>query len=138
MDINYTKVCRSLLKNLPPKMSDVIERRFGLKTGKRETLEAIGKDHGITRERVRQIEEEGFSRIQSKAKNHKKVFQHFNDILDSFGGVKKEGTLLSFLGGKKYQNQALFLLTLTDNIEKHVEDKDALMKKKEYLDGLGR
>lgn len=47
---------KQLLTLLPKRMVEVLERRFGLAKGKCETLEAIGRTHGITRERVRQIE----------------------------------------------------------------------------------
>ncbi len=40
-NINYKKICEELMGQLAPKQREVIERRFGLKTGKRETLEAI-------------------------------------------------------------------------------------------------
>ena len=66
-NFNYQKICENLLKDLPQRTSDVIEKRFGLKTGKEQTLEAIGQGYGITRERVRQIGEEGFSKICSRS-----------------------------------------------------------------------
>ena len=45
-----------LKKLLSRRMRDVIERRFGLKGGRKHTLDAIGKEYKITRERVRQIQ----------------------------------------------------------------------------------
>jgi RNA polymerase primary sigma factor/RNA polymerase nonessential primary-like sigma factor len=45
---------------------DIIIRRFGLNGNEPETLEAIGKDFSITRERVRQIEK----RVLDKLKNY--------------------------------------------------------------------
>lgn len=124
MVIRYQTISKSLLKNLPQRTIDVIKRRFGLTKGSRETLEAIGKDYGITRERVRQIEEEGFSQIRPRFKNYQSVIQYFNNFLDSFGGFKREDILLSELGGKKYQNHAFFFLVLIDGLERHLEDKD--------------
>jgi len=108
---NYKKICSDYLKNLSPRTANVIERRFGLKTGKRETLEAIGQSHGITRERVRQIEKEGFNKISPKIKENKAVFDHFNKTIASFGNIKKEDALLNILGENKYQNQVFFLLS---------------------------
>jgi DNA-directed RNA polymerase delta subunit len=131
MNQNYQKICSELLKNLPQRTANVIERRFGLRTpqgagetGERETLEAIGKSYGITRERVRQIENEGFSQIKPKTKNYPKIFQYFNEVLESFGELKKEETLLSSLGEGKYQNQVSFLLTLGEDFQRFSEDKD--------------
>ncbi len=124
MEFNYPKICSNFLKNLSQRATDIIERRFGLNTGKRETLEAIGESYDITRERVRQIEREGFSRIQLKIKEEKKVFQYFDDVLKFFGDIKKEEALLRFLGGETFQNHVFFLLTRRDDFERILESQD--------------
>ena len=54
---NLTKAVAQLVKTLNPRNRDIVSRRFGLKNGTKETLESIGKSYGITRERVRQIED---------------------------------------------------------------------------------
>jgi len=124
MDFNYQKICSGLLKDLPQRTTNVVERRFGLQTGKRETLEAIGESYSITRERVRQIEEEGFSKIQPRIKERRKVLQCFDKALASFGDLKKEEAFLQFLGGEKYQNHIFFLLTNGEGFYRCSEDKD--------------
>lgn len=124
MDIDYKKICESLLKGLPRRTSDVVEKRFGLKGGEGQTLEAIGGGYDITRERVRQIAEEGFSKIRPRLKEHQKALQYFNGVLKSFGGLKREDILLSFLGGEKFQNQVSFLLNLDGDFKRVAEDKD--------------
>jgi len=142
--INYQKICQNCLKGLPQRTAEVIERRFGLKTGKRETLEAIGQSHGITRERVRQIEKEGFDKISSKIKENKDVFDRFKQVISSFGNLKKEEELLNVLGEGKYQNQVYFLLTNSEGFEKVPEtdnlhafwtvDKNSLKEAKKTID----
>lgn len=42
----------------------VVERRFGLGSNARETLEEIGADYGVTRERIRQIEKRALTRMR--------------------------------------------------------------------------
>ncbi len=42
----------------------VVERRFGLGSTARETLEEIGSDYGVTRERIRQIEKRALTRMR--------------------------------------------------------------------------
>lgn len=42
----------------------VVERRFGLGSNARETLEEIGSDYGVTRERIRQIEKRALTRMR--------------------------------------------------------------------------
>jgi len=49
---------------LPERQRQVIERRYGLRGGEPETLEAIAADLKLTRERVRQIQSEGLIRLQ--------------------------------------------------------------------------
>lgn len=122
MDFNYKNICKSFVKGLPQRTTDVIERRFGLKTGQRETLEAIGQSYNITRERVRQIEKEGFSKIRPKIKEYKDVFQFLNKTLESFGGIKEENALLKFLGKERFQNHVFFLLSLAGDFKMFPED----------------
>ncbi len=109
----YSQIYKKVTKGLSPKTRDIFERRFGVKNGEPETLESIGDSMGITRERVRQIEEVGFNYIK---KNHKetidKIFGDFDAYFNARGGFKKEETILSDLGGKKERPYVLFLLTL--------------------------
>lgn len=42
----------------------IVERRFGLGSNARETLEEIGSDYGVTRERIRQIEKRTLTRMR--------------------------------------------------------------------------
>jgi RNA polymerase primary sigma factor len=44
------------LKRLDPRMRHVLERRFGLDGAQPQTLEELGNELGVTRERVRQLE----------------------------------------------------------------------------------
>jgi hypothetical protein len=124
MDFNYKKICSDLLKSLSTRTANVIERRFGLKLAEKETLESIGGEYGITRERVRQIEEEGLSKIRQKIKEQKELQGYFEASLASFGGAKKESSLLEFLGGKKLQNHVFFLLSSFGNFGKSQESEE--------------
>ncbi len=47
---------RELLNELKPRERKVIEMRFGLDDGEQRTLEEVGREFNVTRERVRQIE----------------------------------------------------------------------------------
>ena len=49
----------------------VIEMRFGLNDGEPKTLDSIGKDFGITRERVRQIETQALNKLRAITKRKK-------------------------------------------------------------------
>lgn len=110
--INYKKICNELLELLAPKQREVIERRFGLKTGKRETLEAIGKSHRICRERVRQVEKAAMIKMKKKIGGYKEVSQSFSRYLKNFGGTREESVLLEEMGGGEFAAHANFLLVL--------------------------
>ena len=125
---NYQKICDELLKDLPDRQREVVSRRFGLTRGQEaadlETLESIGEDFGVTRERVRQIEEDGLRRIKQNMGKYEKVFQSYSQHLKKFGGLRKESTLLEELGGKEYQPQACFLLTIGKEFEREGETEE--------------
>lgn len=118
MIFNYSKIYSNLLKGLSERQKTVLSRRFGLKGGRRETLAFIGKDYKITRERVRQIERDGFLKLESQTKKYQKVFQQFKNYLKSNGELKREDLLLNELGQNRWQNQVFFLLNLDKNLER--------------------
>ncbi len=55
----------SWITRLPKKQYDVIIRRFGLRGYEATTLEEIGKEIGLTRERVRQIQMEALKKLKN-------------------------------------------------------------------------
>ncbi len=57
---------KEILSDLPEKERKILELRHGLVDGVTHTLEEVGKEFGVTRERIRQIE----------AKAHEKIRQH--------------------------------------------------------------
>ena len=58
---------RQALERLDPRLRNVIERRFGLTDGNPQTLEKIGQELGITRERVRQLETRALKELRRTA-----------------------------------------------------------------------
>jgi RNA polymerase primary sigma factor len=58
---------REALDRLEPRLRDVLERRFGLTGGTPQTLEHIGRELGITRERVRQLETRALKELRQTA-----------------------------------------------------------------------
>ncbi len=57
------------LDMLPDKQREVVERRFGLRGRDISTLEQVGLDVGVTRERVRQIQVEALARLRTLLEN---------------------------------------------------------------------
>ena len=129
--VNIKKTVADLLKNTSARNKDIISRRFGLKTGQKETLESIGASYSITRERVRQIEESTLSQLRLAAATHPDVKRYIvlaRDILNERGGVIKEGDLFkSFSGsaGDNVNNSSLvFLLSLSNELARLPENDD--------------
>ena len=123
--VNYSQTYQKFTKGLSPKTKDIFDRRFGVKTNTPETLEAIGKTLGITRERVRQIEEAGFNYVR---KNNKEaldsIYADFANYFKEQGGFKKEENILEEMGGKAQRPYVLFLLTLGEQFSRVAEKKD--------------
>lgn len=125
---NPKQITKRLLGVLSERGRDVICGRYGLATEtKKLTLESIGKKYGITRERVRQIENHSIANIR-KSKEYEKEKKTFDDLrtyLRSLGGVISEHDLLSLLSNdKSLQNHFHFLLVVGEEFKKHKEDDE--------------
>jgi RNA polymerase nonessential primary-like sigma factor len=64
------EVLEHWLDRLSDKQRTVVERRFGLHGYERATLEEVGEEIGVTRERVRQIQMDALSRLRSIMESH--------------------------------------------------------------------
>lgn len=60
---------KEILVDLTPREQKILEMRFGLSDSIPHTLEEVGKEFGVTRERIRQIEAKALEKIR----NHEKV-----------------------------------------------------------------
>lgn len=71
------RVLWKALDTLKPKERDILILRFGLDEGGTRTLEEIGQQYGVTRERIRQIEEKAIRKLKhpSKAKQLKDFYK---------------------------------------------------------------
>ena len=61
----------SVLKSLTPREERVIALRFGLEDGQARTLEELGKEFNVTRERVRQIEAKALRKLRHPSRSKK-------------------------------------------------------------------
>ena len=59
------------LNTLDPREEMVLRRRYGLDDGRPRTLEDVGKEFGVTRERVRQIEAKALRKLRHPARSKK-------------------------------------------------------------------
>ncbi len=70
----------SVLRTLAARERRVVELRFGLTDGQPRTLEEVGREFGITRERIRQIEAKALSKLR-----HPSRAQRLRDYLEDPG-----------------------------------------------------
>lgn len=56
---------RDIVSELTPREQKILEMRFGLQDGVSHTLEEVGQEFGVTRERIRQIEAKALEKIQN-------------------------------------------------------------------------
>lgn len=66
-----------VLKTLTPREAKVLSLRFGLKDGNPKTLEEVGKEFNVTRERIRQIEAKALRKLRHPSRSKK-----LKDFLD--------------------------------------------------------
>ena len=62
---------RSVLDTLTPREKKVLELRFGILDGRTRTLEEVGKEFNVTRERIRQIEAKALRKLRHPSRSKK-------------------------------------------------------------------
>ena len=67
---------REVLSELNPKERRILEMRYGLLDGIQHTLERVGEEFGVTRERIRQIE----ARVHERLRPHHKISRLKNHL----------------------------------------------------------
>ena len=119
---------KRLIGALSPRSRDVMTKRYGLgKEAEPMTLDAIGKTYGITRERVRQIENHALAVIR-KSKQYaeeKPTFDEIEKIIHTLGGIVVEQDLLDNVSSDtSVQSHLNFLLVVGHPFTKIKEDED--------------
>jgi DNA-directed RNA polymerase delta subunit len=118
--VNLKNSIEQITKVLNPRVRNVIEKRFGLRSGSSQTLEAVGQNMGITRERVRQIEALGLKQLINKnvLEPLKPAFELIEKYLSEYGGIRRKDYFLKELAElfslkeKNRENVINFTLTL--------------------------
>ena len=81
---------REVLKTLAPREEKVLKMRFGIDVASEHTLEEVGKDFSVTRERIRQIEVKALRKLRHPSRS-KKLQSFFEKELDFAPGDVEEG-----------------------------------------------
>lgn len=122
------QVTKKILSPLKDRSLDIVKSRFGIGADtERKTLEAIGEKYGITRERVRQIEQAALNILKksSEYKSEQATWDELKGIIKNLGGLVAENDLLESVSkDDEIQNHVHFYLVLGDEFIKHREDDD--------------
>lgn len=116
----------SLLSFLKDRDRQIVIKRFGLEAQPVETLEAIGQQYDLTRERVRQIEKDSIAFLKKKkTKDLDLAFQLIFDTVAEHGGIMSEDYLVKTMLMNRPEPRELsalkFLLSLNEQLKFHKE-----------------
>lgn len=112
-ELKVRDLVRSLLIVLSDKEKFIITNRFALENPKRLTLEEIGQHFGVTRERVRQIEQTALRKLERNAQNtNVRILTEFAKAL-----LSKEGMVVS-----DERFKSLLLKILPNITESEIQD----------------
>lgn len=111
-----------LMAHLPERSQEILSKRFGFSGDKPQTLDKIGKDYSITRERIRQIISDAIKRISKKetdqefAKAEEKI--SFT-IKEKYGIIRQERAVKKIAGdfGAKEENALKFFVSNLSKIK---------------------
>lgn len=120
-------IAKELLVGLPQRSKSVLTGRYGLSGSQERTLDAIGKEYGITRERIRQIENHGLGLIRDSEsyEEHTPKLVDLKRVLEQLGGIVSEEIVLQEVPKSQAdRNHLLFLLTVGHHFEDRRENND--------------
>ena len=70
-NLNLREQTAQVLKTLTPREEKIIKMRFGLEDGSEHTLEEVGQNFAVTRERIRQIEAKALRKLRHPSRSHR-------------------------------------------------------------------
>lgn len=98
MVIDINNLVKDSLGGLSERQKEVLEKRYGLFDPCVFTLEELGQKYGITRERVRQIEDKALTLVKKEI-GHNGIFGKLIELatnhLKNFGGLRREDLFLT-------------------------------------------
>jgi RNA polymerase primary sigma factor len=71
VNLNLREQTAEVLKTLSPREEKIVKLRFGLQDGSEHTLEEVGQNFAVTRERIRQIEAKAIRKLRHPSRSHR-------------------------------------------------------------------
>jgi hypothetical protein len=104
--IRFYDVFQKLLDHMPARSQEIVEKRFGVIEKEPLTLQKIGDEYGITRERVRQIVQSGLKSVYSADHDDFLVIKEaIIDLVCAHHGIVPEPFIIDSLGGDDFSER---------------------------------
>jgi DNA-directed RNA polymerase delta subunit len=122
-----SSIAKKALDTLKERDRLILAKRFGLLGFSARTLEAIGKDHNLTRERVRQIEKDALKILRGKMDDEQlnSAVKMLASIISDCGRVIREIELVNALSSNPNEEEKRSILFLLNIAEELLEVKES-------------
>src|SRR5687767_10239165 len=89
-------ILQSMFEAIDERSRHILQRRYGLRGQEPSTLEAIGQELGLTRERIRQIEKDSIRKLRDHKQHPQLIAAHqlLTNVLNEHGSVMHEDELV--------------------------------------------
>lgn len=120
-------IASKILALLKERDRSILAKRFGLLGFSPRTLEAIGKEHNLTRERVRQIEKESIKFLRTKLTDDElsEAVKTLTQIISDAGKVIREIELIRTLTSEATEEEKRSILFILNIAEELLEIKES-------------
>ncbi len=75
------EIMREVLRTLSPREQTILQLRFGLNGANEKTLEEVGQQFGVTRERIRQIQDEALKKLRKRIQQKDRKQDEFSQAV---------------------------------------------------------
>ncbi len=116
---NLKQIINTLFKELDPKESEILRSRFGLSNKEKGTLEAIGQNYGLSKERIRQVQNQALNKLRQLDKAEKLITEVKNDMiefLEQKRGIAKEKIIF-----EKSEKPEILIFIMSQFFQKDLE-----------------
>lgn len=125
----YGDFFEQVVSDLPERSREVLRRRFGIDPDAPQTLDSIGKQYGLTRERIRQIVDSSVANVKKSTSKTvaKKIYSPLEKEVQKRGNIMLEDELIEVMapGDAAEQGAVRFFLEAAENINR-LKRKDVL------------
>ncbi len=115
------QVAEELLNRIKERPREILSKRYGLDGSSPMVLDKIGKEFGVTRERIRQIENDSFQKLRKakKSDSFDLIMKKTLNIIEKSGGFCEKKYLKESLIkdiSQRQRNQLMFVLNSSDQL----------------------